>query len=82
VSEPYRIAMLGPSGAGKTSLLVSMFTQFASLSDLTGLTLSAHDAKTSIELNKYRTDLEAIARQLVVREPGIVGASCTGPGRW
>jgi hypothetical protein len=66
------IAMLGPSGAGKTSLLVSMYAQFATVARSTGLALTAQDSKT-IELSRYRAQLEELGRQLVVREPGISG---------
>lgn len=67
------VAMLGPSGAGKTSLLASMYAKFGAVTRDTGLVLAADDASTSAELSKYRGELEELGRSLVVREPGIEG---------
>ncbi len=67
------IAMLGPSGAGKTSLLASLYSQFPKVTGSTRLVLAAKDSTTSVELSRQRQQLEAIARELVVREKGLPG---------
>src|SRR4051812_14739898 len=67
------VAMLGPSGAGKTSLLASLYSQFPTVTKETKLVLVAKDRKTSIELDDYRAALESAGRQLVVTEPGVAG---------
>lgn len=67
------VAMLGPSGAGKTSLLASMYAKFGPVTRDTGLVLAADDASTSAELSKYRGELEELGRSLVVRSEGIEG---------
>lgn len=67
------VAMLGPSGAGKTSLLASLYAEFPTVTEQTKLVLIAQDRKTSVELDDYRSALEAAGRQLVVTEPGIAG---------
>ncbi len=67
------VAMIGPSGAGKTSLLASMYSEFAKVTAATKVVLAPKDATTSVELSRYRAELAAIGRQLVVREVGIAG---------
>lgn len=73
MSAPLEVAMLGPSGAGKTSLLASMYANFGAVTRDTDLVLAADDASTSAELSKYRGELEELGRSLVVREQGIEG---------
>jgi Double-GTPase 2 len=66
------VTMLGPRGAGKTSLLVSLYDQFQQVVGSTPLELSTNDHATRTTLQQYRQDLRAFA-QGVQRDPGIAG---------
>jgi hypothetical protein len=65
------VGMLGPAGAGKTSLVTSLYAQFPDVTRDLGLILRARDGLTSRILDRWRSDLERISREIVVREQGI-----------
>ena len=65
------VGMLGPTGAGKTSLVTSLYAQFPDVTRDLGLILRAQDGLTSRILDRWRSDLERISREIVVREQGI-----------
>lgn len=67
------VAMLGASGTGKTSLVASMYSDFVSGVYDTGLTLEPQDETTAFWLHERRAELERIARDIRLREPGIPG---------
>jgi hypothetical protein len=67
------ITMLGPKGAGKTSLLASLYDQFPTVVGTTSLEMSTTDQGTRTTLEGYRQDLRVFARG-VQREPGIKGS--------
>jgi hypothetical protein len=64
------ITMLGPRGAGKTSLLVSLYDQFQEVVGSTPLEMSASDPVTRNDLEVYREQLREFAKG-VQRDPGI-----------
>jgi hypothetical protein len=67
------VTMLGPRGAGKTSLLVSLYDQFQQVVGSTPLEMSTSDRATRITLQGYRQDLRDFARG-VQRSQGIEGS--------
>ncbi|GAA4254226.1 TRAFAC clade GTPase domain-containing protein [Dactylosporangium darangshiense] len=66
------VTMLGPRGAGKTSLLVSLYDQFQDVVGATALELSTSDHATRTTLQGYRQELRQFA-QGVQRQKGIEG---------
>jgi hypothetical protein len=67
------VTMLGPRGAGKTSLLVSLYDQFQDVVGATPLEMSTSDHATRTTLEHYRQELRTFA-QGVQRDPGIAGS--------
>jgi hypothetical protein len=68
------VTMLGPRGAGKTSLLTSLFDQFQAVIGTTPLELFARNHATQTTLEIYRQELHEFARG-VLRDPGIAGTA-------
>ena len=64
------VVMLGPRGAGKTSLLVSLYDQFQDVVGDTPLELSTEDAVTRSVLERCRQQLRRFARG-VDRDYGV-----------
>jgi hypothetical protein len=67
------VTMLGPRGAGKTSLLVSLYDQFQEVVGSTPLEMTTSDHATRTTLEYYRQDLREFAKG-VQRDPGIQGS--------
>jgi GTPase SAR1 family protein len=67
------VTMLGPRGAGKTSLLVSLYDQFQEVVGSTPLEMSTNDATTRTILDQYRQELREFAHG-VQRDPGVAGS--------
>lgn len=73
MTEYLDVGMLGHSGAGKTSLLTSLYASFPELTRRTNLALASEDPITSAELSEYRTALESLGRKMKASEPVLSG---------
>lgn len=70
----YDVAMLGPSGVGKTSLLSAIHSEF--MTRIPGTELHVRSVPGSSSwLQDRRSELERICRSAYVEEPGILGTS-------
>lgn len=69
--ELYEIALVGARGTGKTSLIASMYDEFAKGLKQYDLILEASDPRTRNYLSDALERLRLISSQIVVDEPGI-----------
>lgn len=70
-NRDYEIALVGAPGTGKTSLIASMYDEFARGLQQYDLVLEASDPRTRNYLSDSLERLRVISSQLVVDEPGI-----------
>ncbi|QES46779.1 hypothetical protein DEJ50_01830 [Streptomyces venezuelae] len=74
------VSMLGPSGAGKTSLLASMYAQYSDLIGATDLELSPV-GDTAVKLSDAVARLKALSRSVQVRD-SVDGTAAAGLHRY
>ncbi|MFG2292122.1 hypothetical protein [Streptomyces sp. NPDC048603] len=74
------VSMLGPSGAGKTSLLASMYAQYARLIGATDLELTPV-GDTAVRLSDAVARLKSLSRSVQVRD-GVDGTAASGLHRY